>query len=87
MGEVIVPAADVLRAAMLTAVRLAQLAPQAVQGTKMAVNRLLAMASGAVLPLSWRWRPPRWSATTSAPPWKNWARNWVANDSASVGTL
>ena len=52
MREVIVPAADVLPAAMSTAVRLAQLAPQAVQGTKMAANRLLAMASGAELPLS-----------------------------------
>jgi len=48
----VVPAADVLPAAMATAVRLAQLAPQAVQGTKIAINRLLAMASGAVLPLS-----------------------------------
>ncbi|BBZ39826.1 enoyl-CoA hydratase/isomerase family protein [Mycobacterium conspicuum] len=48
----VVPAADVLPTAMSTAVRLAKLAPQAVQGTKAAVNRLLAMASGAVLPLS-----------------------------------
>ncbi|OBA60495.1 hypothetical protein A5647_13775 [Mycobacterium sp. 1100029.7] len=48
----VVPAADVLPAAMSTAVRLAGLAPQAVQGTKMSINRLLALASGAVLPLS-----------------------------------
>jgi enoyl-CoA hydratase/carnithine racemase len=48
----VVPAADVVPSAMAMAERLAALAPQAVQGTKMAVNRLLAMASGAVLPLS-----------------------------------
>ena len=48
----VVPAAEVLPAAMAMAVRLAELAPQAVQGTKAAVNRLLAAASGAVLPLS-----------------------------------
>lgn len=45
-----VPPADVLPSAMAMAQRLATLAPQAVQGTKAAVNRLLAMASGAVLP-------------------------------------
>jgi enoyl-CoA hydratase len=43
---------EVLPAAMAMAERLAAFSPQAVQGTKMAVNRLLAMASGAVLPLS-----------------------------------
>jgi enoyl-CoA hydratase/carnithine racemase len=48
----VLPPDDVLPAAMAMAERLAGLAPQAVQGTKMAVNRLLAMASGAVLPLS-----------------------------------
>lgn len=48
----VVPAPDVVPSAMAMAERLAALAPQAVQGTKMAVNRLLAMASGAVLPLS-----------------------------------
>jgi enoyl-CoA hydratase len=48
----VLPAAEVLPAATAMAVRLAQLAPQAVQGTKMAINRLLAIASGAVLPLS-----------------------------------
>jgi enoyl-CoA hydratase/carnithine racemase len=47
-----VPSADVLPSAMSTARRLADLPPQAVQGTKAAVNRLLAMAAGAVLPLS-----------------------------------
>ncbi|QGK48919.1 hypothetical protein GJE02_14880 [Mycobacterium intracellulare subsp. chimaera] len=47
-----VPPADVLPSAMAMAQRLATLAPQAVQGTKAAVNRLLAMASGAVLPFS-----------------------------------
>lgn len=48
----VVPTPEVLPAATSMAVRLAQLAPQAVQGTKMAINRLLALASGAVLPLS-----------------------------------
>jgi enoyl-CoA hydratase/carnithine racemase len=48
----VVPAADVLPSAMAAAQRLAGLAPQAVQGTKAAINRLLALASGAVLPLS-----------------------------------
>jgi enoyl-CoA hydratase len=47
-----VPGAEVLPSAMATARRLADLPPQAVQGSKAAVNRLLAMASGAVLPLS-----------------------------------
>lgn len=46
------PADEVLPAAMAMAARLAALSPQAVRGTKMAVNRLLAMVSGAVLPLS-----------------------------------
>jgi enoyl-CoA hydratase/carnithine racemase len=48
----VLPTDEVLPAAMAMAQRLAALAPQAVQGTKIAVNRLLAMASGAVLPLS-----------------------------------
>jgi enoyl-CoA hydratase len=48
----VVPRDEVLPSAMATARRLADMAPQAVQGTKAAVNRLLAMASGAVLPLS-----------------------------------
>lgn len=48
----VVPVDEVLPEATSMAVRLARLAPQAVQGTKMAINRLLAMASGAVLPLS-----------------------------------
>jgi enoyl-CoA hydratase/carnithine racemase len=48
----VLPTDEVLPAAMAMAERLAALSPQAVQGTKMAVNRLLAMASGAVLPLS-----------------------------------
>lgn len=47
-----VPPGEVLPSAMAMAQRLAALAPQAVQGTKAAVNRLLAMASGAVLPYS-----------------------------------
>lgn len=38
--------------AMSTARRLAALAPQAVQGTKIAVNRILSMVSSASLPLS-----------------------------------
>jgi enoyl-CoA hydratase/carnithine racemase len=48
----VVPPAEVLPVAMSMAVRLARLAPQAVQGTKMSINRLLALAAGAVLPLS-----------------------------------
>ncbi|WP_231998422.1 enoyl-CoA hydratase-related protein, partial [Mycobacterium sp. 1245499.0] len=48
----VVPPADVVPSALAMAQRLATLAPQAVQGTKAAVNRLLAMASGAVLPFS-----------------------------------
>ena len=48
----VLPTDEVLPAAMEMAHRLAALAPQAVQGTKIAVNRLLAMASGAVLPVS-----------------------------------
>jgi enoyl-CoA hydratase len=48
----VLPPDEVLPSAMAMAQRLAALSPQAVQGTKMAVNRLLAMASGAVLPLS-----------------------------------
>jgi enoyl-CoA hydratase/carnithine racemase len=48
----VLPADEVLPAAMAMAERLAALAPQAVQGTKTAINRLLAMASGAVLPVS-----------------------------------
>jgi enoyl-CoA hydratase len=48
----VLPSEDVLPAAMTMAGRLAALAPQAVQGTKVAINRLLAMASGAVLPVS-----------------------------------
>lgn len=51
VSRVVAPA-DVLPSAMATAQRLATLAPQAVQGTKAAVNRLLAMACGAVLPFS-----------------------------------
>lgn len=48
----VVPPADVVPSALAMAQRLATLAPQAVQGTKAAVNRLLAAASGAVLPFS-----------------------------------
>jgi enoyl-CoA hydratase len=48
----VLPAAEVLDAAMAMAVRLAAMAPQAIQGTKASINRLLALASGAVLPLS-----------------------------------
>jgi enoyl-CoA hydratase len=48
----VLPPEEVLPAAMEMARRLATLAPQAVQGTKIAINRLLAMASGAVLPVS-----------------------------------
>jgi enoyl-CoA hydratase len=48
----VLPAAEVLPAAMAMAGRLAALSPQAVQGTKSAINRLLAMSSNAVLPLS-----------------------------------
>lgn len=47
-----VPAGEVLPSAIAMAERLSALAPQAVRGTKMAINRLLAMASGTVLPLS-----------------------------------
>ncbi|MBO0676606.1 enoyl-CoA hydratase/isomerase family protein [Mycolicibacterium sp. S2-37] len=46
------PAEDVLPTAMAMAARLAALAPQAVQGTKGAINQLLALSSHAVLPLS-----------------------------------
>jgi enoyl-CoA hydratase len=48
----VLPAAEVMDAAMAMAVRLAAMAPQAIQGTKASINRLLALASGAVLPLS-----------------------------------
>ncbi|OBG78380.1 MULTISPECIES: enoyl-CoA hydratase/isomerase family protein [unclassified Mycobacterium] len=48
----VVAPADALPSAIAMAERLAALAPQAVQGTKAAVNRLLAAACGAVLPLS-----------------------------------
>lgn len=48
----VVPPPDVLPSATAMAERLAALAPQAVQGTKVAINRLLALASGTVLPLS-----------------------------------
>lgn len=41
-----------LAEALALAERLAQLAPQAVEGTKIAINRLLASVSGLVLPLS-----------------------------------
>jgi enoyl-CoA hydratase len=47
-----VAAADVLPSARAMAERRAALAPQAVHGTKMAINRLLSTACGAVLPLS-----------------------------------
>lgn len=46
-----VPDDEVLARAMETAERLAALAPQAVRGTKVAINRLLALAADAVLPL------------------------------------
>ena len=48
----LVPDGEALSAAHALAGRLAALAPQAVEGTKLAVNRLLAMASGLVLPFS-----------------------------------
>jgi enoyl-CoA hydratase/carnithine racemase len=47
-----VPDGEALPAALDLAAKLAALAPQAVQGTKLAINRLLAMATGLVLPLS-----------------------------------
>ncbi|HEY3485804.1 MAG TPA: enoyl-CoA hydratase-related protein [Ilumatobacteraceae bacterium] len=43
---------EALPAAMAMAERLLALAPQAVEGTKASINRLLAIASSAVLPLS-----------------------------------
>lgn len=48
------PTEEVLPAAMAMAQRFVAQVPQAVQGTKIAINRLLAMASGAVLPVSLR---------------------------------
>jgi enoyl-CoA hydratase len=48
----VLPAPEVFPAAMAMARKLADLAPQAVQGTKASINRLLAAAAGTVLPLS-----------------------------------
>jgi enoyl-CoA hydratase/carnithine racemase len=47
-----VPEGTALDEALALAGRLVELAPQAVEGTKIAINRLLAAASAAVLPLS-----------------------------------
>lgn len=47
-----VPDGTAIDAATVLAERLAMLAPQAVEGTKIAINRLLAAASANVLPLS-----------------------------------
>jgi enoyl-CoA hydratase/carnithine racemase len=48
----VLPAAEVLPAALTLAARFDAMAPQAVRGTKIAINRILRQVSDAMLPLS-----------------------------------